>query len=141
PETAVPAYAPEAVAPKSADLDLIVSNALAARLKDAKVVEIETAQAIAERFLAWAKSAAMLTAVPLALLVSVLGILGFSSWSDFTKRIDAANKDIAGKIEAARSKAQDVAEKARALDVQYAKIGRATRQCSNPSDQHFQSIR
>jgi hypothetical protein len=121
-QIAVPTYAPSQGALESTDLDSMVSNAVAARIKDARVVEIETAQAIAERFLAWAKSVAMVTAVPLALLAAVLGITGFSNWTDFNKKIDAANKEIDGKIEAARHKAKDIDDKANALDAQYAKL-------------------
>ena len=33
----------------------MIAGAVAARIKDAKVVEVETAQAIAERLLSWAK--------------------------------------------------------------------------------------
>jgi hypothetical protein len=99
----VPTYAPDAAASESTNLDSVVSNAVAARIKDARVVEVETAQAIAERLLAWAKSAAMATAIPLALLAAVLGVLGFTKWTDFTEKINAASADFTKKIGAANT--------------------------------------
>jgi hypothetical protein len=97
----VPTYAPDPAAPESISLDSMISNAIAARIKDARVVEIETAQAIAERILAWAKSAAIVATIPLALLAAVLGILGFSKWTEFSEKINAASADFNKKIDAA----------------------------------------
>jgi hypothetical protein len=97
----VPTYAPDPAAPESISLDSMISNAVAARIKDARVVEIETTQAIAERILAWAKSAAIVATIPLALLAAVLGILGFSKWTDFSEKINAASADFNKKIDAA----------------------------------------
>jgi hypothetical protein len=42
-----------------AGLDTRIADAISARVKDTKVVELETAQAIVERTIGWAKSAAL----------------------------------------------------------------------------------
>lgn len=78
--------------PASADLAALVSAAVASRLKDSKVVEVETAQAIAERLIGWAKTAAIVTGIPLALLAVVLTVLGISNWTDFSKKIDEGRR-------------------------------------------------
>ena len=91
---------------------------MAARIKDAKVVEVETAQAIAERLLSWAKSAAMVAAVPLTLLAIVLTVLGISNWTDFNSRIAQASKAVDAQLAAARQSAQEIGAKATALQAQ-----------------------
>ena len=106
----------------SAGLDAQVAEAVAARIKDAKVVEIETAQAIAERLFGWAKSAAIVTGVPLTLLAIVLAILGISNWSDFRNRIAEGKKEIEHQLETARQKAKDFSAQAIALQAQYADL-------------------
>ncbi len=105
-------------------LDALVARAVAERLKDAKVVEIEIAQAVAERLLAWAKTFALLVGVPLALLAVVLGILGINSWSDFNGTVAQGKKDIQAKITVATSSAAKLDVQARQLDGQYADLKR-----------------
>ena len=55
------------------------------RLKDTKVVEFETAEAIAKRVVGWAKLFAVVVGVPLSLLIITLALLGSfvprSTWS------------------------------------------------------------
>ena len=106
----------------SAGLDAHVAEAVAARIKDAKVVEIETAQAIAERLIGWAKSAAIVMGVPLALLAVVLTILGISTWSDFNNRIAEGKKEVERQLETARQNAKDISAQATALQDQYADL-------------------
>ncbi len=105
-----------------AKLDGLVAEAVAARIKDAKVVEIETAQAIAERLFGWAKSAAVITAVPLAILVMILTVLGISNWVDFQTRITASKKEVETQLEAAKKSAGDVGSQAETLRLQYAEL-------------------
>ena len=99
-----------------------MAGAVAARIKDAKVVEVETAQAVAERLLSWAKSAAMVAAVPLTLLAIVLTVLGISNWTDFNSRIAQASKAVDAQLAAARQSAQEIGAKATALQAQYAEL-------------------
>ena len=53
--------------------------------QDAKVVELEVSQAVAERLMSWAKIFGALVAVPLTILAVVLAILGVSKWTDVTR--------------------------------------------------------
>lgn len=108
--------------PASADLAALVSAAVASRLKDSKVVEVETAQAIAERLIGWAKTAAIVTAIPLALLAIVLTVLGISNWTDFSKKIDEGKKDVAATITDARQTVDKVKDEAKSFQKEYADL-------------------
>ena len=55
--------------------------------KDQKVVEIETAQAVASRLLDWGKLFAFFVGVPAAILLLTLGALGIKTYSDFSAQI------------------------------------------------------
>lgn len=100
-------------------LDAAVERAIAQRLKDSKIVEIEIAQAVAERLLAWAKTFAPLVGLPLALLAVILGVLGINSWSDFSGTVAQSKRDIQAKITVATTSAAKLDTQARQLDGQY----------------------
>jgi hypothetical protein len=118
----LPGFDPDLAAPVSADLDARVAEVLTARIKDAKVVEIETAQAIAERLFGWAKTAAIATGVPLALLAVVLGVLGVSNWSDFKSSIAEGKKEVEVQFATARQTAKEILTQGTALQAQYADL-------------------
>ncbi len=65
-----------------------VSRKLEAEFKDKKVVEIETAEAIASRLIAWGKTYATFFGVTLAVLAVAFGVMGLSSYSDFKKKVE-----------------------------------------------------
>jgi hypothetical protein len=118
----LPSFDPDVSASDPVGLKTIIAEAVAARVKDAKVVEIETAQAIAERLFGWAKSAALVTGIPLGLLVVVLGVLGISSWTDFTKRVADGKSEVELHLSNAKKAAEDVGAEAAALKTQYADL-------------------
>ena len=120
----LPGFNPEAAGRASVNNNLaaLVSDAVASRVKDSKVIEIETAQAIAERLVGWAKTAAIFTGVPLALLVVVLTVLGISNWADFSKQINEGKKDVASKIADARQSISEVKDEAKAFEKEYADL-------------------
>jgi hypothetical protein len=118
----LPSFESDATEPVAVGLDTMVAGAVAARIKDAKVVEVETAQAIAERLLSWAKSAALVTAVPLALVAIVLTVLGISNWTDFSSRIAQAGKVVDAQLAAAQQSAHEIGAKAITLQAQYAEL-------------------
>ncbi len=99
-------------------LNEAVARAVADRLKDGKSVEFELTQAISERLLAWARTFGLLVGVPLALLATLLGILGIHSWSDFDSTVSQGKKDIQAKITAATTSAARLDVRARRLDAQ-----------------------
>jgi hypothetical protein len=118
----LPSFESDLVTPVSAALDARVAEAIAGRIKDAKVVEVETAQAIAERLLNWAKSAAIVTGVPVAVLAVVLTVLGISNWVDLKNRIAAGTKEVELQLEAARKSAKEFGAQATALQAQFADL-------------------
>ena len=118
----LPSFDPDASASDPVALNAMIAEAVATRVKDAKVVEIETAQAIAERLFGWAKSAALVTGVPLGLLVVVLAVLGIRSWADFTNKIENETKRAETYLSKARTDAEEIGTAASALKTQYADL-------------------
>ena len=77
-----------------AQLDRQISAALDRRLKDSKVVEYETSEAITNRLMEWAKTFGWLIGFPLAILAAVLALLGVKSYSDFKKLAESAGDEV-----------------------------------------------
>jgi hypothetical protein len=75
-----------------------VAEIIKEHYKDQKIVEIETAQAIASRLLDWAKLLGFFVGIPVAVLLLILGVLGISKYSDFSDKIDKAQLDIGAKL-------------------------------------------
>ena len=80
------------------DLDARITRVLSAQLKDSKVVEIETAQAIADRLFSWGKSFALAVGVPLTLGAFLLGVFGYQKYSDFTSTVSSAEQKALNQI-------------------------------------------
>jgi hypothetical protein len=118
----LPSFESDSGASASAELDARIAEVIVARIKDAKIVEIETAQAIAERLLGWAKAAAIVTGIPLALLAVVLGVLGVSNWTDFRKRIADGKREVEVQLATARQTADEFRAQATALQAKYADL-------------------
>jgi uncharacterized membrane-anchored protein YhcB (DUF1043 family) len=91
-----------------AQIDRAVSNRLAEeltrRLRDREVVEVEIAESVAERAVAWAKLAGFFIGLPLALLGALLAFLGIKTYSDLAKLTDTLE---ATRVELAETR-QDV---------------------------------
>jgi hypothetical protein len=100
-------------------IDSKISSALDARLKDTKVVEIETSHAIAERVISWSKSFAFLVGVPIAALGIVLAILGVKSYTDFRQHVIVAQKEAVQHLDEAKRSAADIDSQARKLRSEY----------------------
>jgi hypothetical protein len=105
-----PSSATAAVDPTAAEIRKAVDEAIRERLKDSKVVEIETSQAIAARLSEWAKLFGFFIGIPLALFATWLGILGFKSYKDFKAVVDNASEDVTRTLDAARKNADGLAE-------------------------------
>lgn len=113
---------PEPDAAVAAKLDARIAEVVAARLKDAKVVEIETAQAIAERLFSWAKTAAILIGIPLALLAVILSVLGISNWTDFTRHVADGKAAIDSHIATAKKDLDTLETQAAVIRNKYADL-------------------
>jgi hypothetical protein len=87
------------------DLDARITNVVSEQLKDAKVVEIETAQAIADRLFSWGKSFALAVGVPLTLGAFLLGVFGYQKYSDFTSTVSSAEQKTLEQINKAAAQA------------------------------------
>jgi hypothetical protein len=77
-----------------AQLDRQIAAALDRRLKDSKVVEYETSEAIANRLMDWAKTLGWVAGIPLAILAAVLALFGLKTYSDFKNLVESAGDEV-----------------------------------------------
>ncbi|HEY2356102.1 MAG TPA: hypothetical protein VGH86_01525 [Phenylobacterium sp.] len=83
--------------------------------KDAKLVEFETSEAIAERLIKWAQWFALAVGGPMAILATVLAVLGVRSYRDFRARL----------LKAGEAVEQRLAEAGQSIDARLAEAGKA----------------
>jgi hypothetical protein len=95
-----------------------VARALDARLRDQKVVDIETSQAILTRLSDWAKLFGFFVGIPLALLFTYLGFVGIRTYSDFSARINKAKEEALSPLESTKAEAARIAQAYKDLDAQ-----------------------
>jgi hypothetical protein len=67
-----------------------IDAALASRLREQKVVEVETAQLLAERAVSWLKLLGFFVGIPIVAGGIVLAFLGFKTYSDFQSYLERA---------------------------------------------------
>ena len=79
--------------------------------KDQKVVELETAVMVAERLVSWAKLFAWFVAVPAALLIAILTVIGASKFSDFTTLVAESETKLKTTVALATTNANLFAQK------------------------------
>jgi archaellum component FlaC len=95
------------------DLRSEVERAIEARLKDQKLVELDTSLAIAERLTGWAKLFAACVGIPLSALVLLLGFLGIRSYQDFENLTQRARADVTKELGSAKAEAETATGQAR----------------------------
>ncbi len=110
--------APFGEAPISKELQRVVDRALESKLKDAKIVEIETTQAIVSRLAEWAKLFGFFVGIPLALLALILGYFGVNTYSDFSTRVKTARDDALKPLQQTKQEADRIAQAYKDLDAQ-----------------------
>ena len=108
--------------PGDSDLRGQALNGTNDQLKDQKVVEIETTQAIAEKLLGWAKLLGFFVGVPLALLGIVLGFLGVKSYKDFSGLVKNAHEDVSRSLKEAQERAVTIKSEADTLTAGFAQL-------------------
>jgi hypothetical protein len=99
-----------------------VREIITERYKDQKVVEIETTQAIADRFLGWSKLLGFVAGIPIALLFLILSILGINTYRDFSTQVDKAKSDVATQLAAAQAGAKKLKDEGDSLASDYQKL-------------------
>jgi HAMP domain-containing protein len=99
-----------------------VDDAIKEQLKDAKVVDVETTQAIASRLAEWAKLFGFFVGIPLAVLAVTLGFLGFRTYSDFSTRVNTARDDALRRLDESRKEAERIGKDFEALRARLAEI-------------------
>jgi len=100
-----------------------INKILEEHFKDQKIVEIETAQAIALRLFDWAKLLGFFVGIPVAGVLVILGMLGISTYSDFKTKVGTAETDIVNRLTDARSTVAelDAKSKSTAADLEKAR--------------------
>jgi len=98
---------PDSVAP---EVQRAVDHAIRERLKDSKVVDMETSEAIAARLSGWAKLFAYFVGVPLAVLAATLGLLGLRTFKDFSSSVVKARAEVLERFEESRKEAEKIAQ-------------------------------
>lgn len=112
----------DARAEKEPELRDQVVAILHQELKDAKIVEVEIAEAIASRLTNWAKTLSYFLGIPLALLMTVFGFLGFKTYSDVSKLVETAQKQMAERLEIAAKQLDIARNKALDIDKEYNRL-------------------
>jgi len=92
-----------------------VDAVLKERYKDQKLLEVETTQAIVERFSGWAKLLGFFVGVPVALLLLVLGLLGVKTYADFSAKVEKIESDTTASLSAAQENATKLKTTSEAL--------------------------
>src|SRR5262245_56230635 len=109
------------------DLREKIKAVLKEELKDQKVVEIEVAEAIADRVTRWTKLFGFATAVPLAILVLLLGWFGITKTADLRDVANNAATTIANIESDATSKQEQLKQLQPKIDA----IGAASERAAN----------
>jgi hypothetical protein len=97
------------------DLQRRVRAIIRGELEDKKVVEVEVTEAVLDRINGWAKTLAFFAGIPMALLLGVLGVLGFRKYSDLWQLVSAAEDKIKPTIDHAEKTANEVEQKTNGL--------------------------
>jgi hypothetical protein len=90
-----------------------VERAIEARLKDQKLVELDTSLAVAERLTGWAKLFGAFVGIPLGALALLLGFLGIRSYQDFENLTQGATVEVTKELGSARAEAETATGKAK----------------------------
>jgi hypothetical protein len=87
-------------------LDERIRALLKERLADQKLIEVELTQSVLERITAWGKLLAYFAAVPLALFVVTLTVLGINKYEDFRNLLASAQNNIRPIIDDAKQRSE-----------------------------------
>jgi hypothetical protein len=90
--------------------------------KDQRIVELETAQAVASRLSDWAKLFGFFVGIPTAILLLILGALGIKTYSDLSTQVEKAQKDISVHLADAQMRAGKLKADGEALAADYEKL-------------------
>ena len=101
-----------------------IQNAIADRIKEQKLVEIETAHAIVAKLSNWAKLFGFFAGIPLAILLIILAILGIKTYTDFSKKVENATIVVSQKLSEADNRAEEMKKTAEKLEEKYKKLGK-----------------
>src|SRR5262249_39642638 len=92
-----------------------IDEALKARFRDQKGIELETSAQIASRLTEWAKTFGLIVGIPLGILAAVLAVLGVATLADFRSKVRESEAAIEKTEQSLKDKAADVAKRADAL--------------------------
>lgn len=102
----------------SPEVQRAVDKAIQDRLKDSKVVDIETSEKIASRLSEWAKLFGFFIGIPLALFAGILSFLGFRSYKDLVSKVDELRERVEENIKKIETETAAFAEKLQKANAQ-----------------------
>ncbi|HMG14775.1 MAG TPA: zinc ribbon domain-containing protein, partial [Saprospiraceae bacterium] len=108
-----------------------IESIIQKQLKDKQVVEIEITENIASKIANWAKLFAYFIGIPFAIIIFILGFLGYNSYSSFTKLIEDNEKKIRPQIELAKVRVDSLNMEAVALKINLEKYKELNKQVSD----------
>ena len=96
-----------------------VRASLKEEVKDQKLVELETVEAIVEKLSSWAKLFAFFVGAPVVLVFGMLGFFGIQKYSDFSALIKDETASVSNTLSDARNKASSLRQQADQIDKDY----------------------
>jgi hypothetical protein len=99
-----------------------VNGVIKDNYKDQKLLEVETAQAVASRLSDWAKLFGFFVGIPIAILLLVLGGLGIKTYSDFASQVDKAQNEVAAHLQDAQERAAKLRTEGESLAQDYERL-------------------
>jgi len=99
-----------------------VRSVIKSDYKDQHYLELTTTQAVVERISSWTKMFAAVVAIPLGLVLFILGGVGLKTYSDFTHQLEVAQSNVTAKLDAAESLASKLQTDGATLSADYEKL-------------------
>lgn len=99
-----------------------IRSILKESIADQKVVELETAQAVATRLSDWGKLFGFFVGIPLAILVVGLGALGIKTYADFSGVVKKGTTDVTAQVQATKLQITQLDREGDELTRQYGEL-------------------
>lgn len=90
--------------------------------KEQKLVEVEVIEAVVTRLSNWAKLFGFFVGVPIALFLTLLSLLGYKTYSDFTHLVNSSKDEVSKKLDDAQQQVASIKDRGNVLETEYQKL-------------------
>lgn len=90
--------------------------------KEQKLVEVEVIEAVVTRLSNWAKLFGFFVGVPIALFLTLLSLLGYKTYSDFTRLVNSSKDEVSKKLDDAQQQVASIKDRGNVLETEYQKL-------------------